>query len=153
MRPYRSLRDPANVDELTRRLALLQPASPRQWGTLTPHEMLCHLGDSFAAVLGERAAAASDTWLTRTVIKWIALHTSLPWPQGVPTRPEVDPKKHGTPPGEFEADRTRVTQLLQRFVSPDARRTRHPGFGTMTPDEWLLWGYGHVDHHLRQFGL
>ena len=25
--------------------------------------------------------------------------------------------------------------------------------GAMTREEWMLWGYGHVDHHLRQFGV
>jgi hypothetical protein len=153
MRPYRSLDAAAHVDELVLRLGQLQQTSGRRWGTMTPHEMLCHLGDSFSAVLGERQASSKETWLSRTVVKWIALHTTLPWPQGVPTRPEVDPKRNGTRPVEFERDRARVLELLQRFVRPDTRCGRHPGFGVMTRKEWLLWGYGHVDHHLRQFGI
>jgi len=153
MRPRRSLNNAANVDELRRRLARLEPASARQWGTMTPHEMLCHLGDSFLAVLGDRPASSNETWLSRTVVKWIALQTSLPWPHGVPTRPEVDQKIGGTKPVEFERDRKSVFDLLQRFVRPDTRYGRHPGFGAMTRDEWMLWAYGHVDHHLRQFGI
>jgi hypothetical protein len=153
MRPYRSLNTAANVDELVARLGKVQPTSTRQWGTMTPHEMLCHLGDSFQAVLGERQASSNETWLSRTVVKYIALHTSLPWPQGVPTRPEVDPKREGTRPAEFERDRVRVLECLQRFVKPDTRHGRHPGFGAMTRNEWMLWGYAHVDHHLRQFGV
>jgi hypothetical protein len=153
MRPHRSLEDPANVDQLVARLGRVGPASVRQWGTMTPHEMLCHLGDSFAAVLGEREVSRVDTVLSRSVVKWIALHTSFPWPQGVSTRPEVDPHRAGTRPAEFERDRRRVLDLLTRFASRDARYARHPGFGAMTRREWMLWGYGHVDHHLRQFGL
>jgi hypothetical protein len=153
MRPHRSLNVPANIDELIVRLGRLEPTSQRRWGTMTAHEMLCHLADSFAAVLGDIRASSNETWLSRTVVKWIALHTSLPWPEGVPTRPEVDPKRQGTKPFEFERDRTRVVELLQRFVRPDTRCVRHPGFGAMTREEWLLWGYGHLDHHLRQFGL
>ena len=148
-----SLNDPGAVDSLVARLGKLHEQRPRAWGKMTPHEMLCHLGDSFAAVLGDRQASSNETWLSRTVVKWIALHTTLPWPQGVPTRPEVDPKRNGTRPVEFERDRARVLELLQRFVRPDTRWGRHPGFGAMTREEWLLWGYGHVDHHLRQFGL
>src|SRR5262245_5071515 len=83
MRPYRSLTDPANVDELLRRLAEVRPISPRQWGTMTPHEMVCHLGDSFQSVLGERRASAVDTWFSRNILKWVAINTSIPWPQGV----------------------------------------------------------------------
>jgi len=120
---------------------------------MTSHEMLCHLADSFSAVLGERPASSAETWLSRSVVKWIALHTSLPWPRGVPTRPEIDPQRSGTKPLEFERDRTKVVEFIRRFALPDTRCVRHPAFGVMTREEWLLWGYGHVDHHLRQFGL
>ena len=153
MRPWRSLADPANVDEIMARVERLEPTSARQWGTLLPNEMLCHLADSFRTTLGERPATSAETWLQRTVVKWIALHTSLPWPQGVPTRPEVDPRRGGTKPGEFERDRRAVVDLIRRFVAPDARYARHPMFGAMTRSEWLLWAYGHLDHHLRQFGV
>ena len=53
---------------------------------MTSHEMVCHLGDAFLTVLGERAAASKETLLSRTVVKWIALHTKLPWPHGVPVQ-------------------------------------------------------------------
>ena len=153
MPPLRSLNSASNVDELVLRLGRVQPVSVRQWGTMTPHEMLCHIGDSFSAMLGERAASSKETWLSRHVVKRIALHTSLKWPQGVPTRPEVNPKQNGTKPAEFERDRTRVLELMQRFVQPEARHVHHPMFGALTRDEWMRWGYAHVDHHLRQFGL
>lgn len=152
MYPHRSLRERANVDELTRRLTMLTADSTRRWGTMTSHQMVCHLSDAFLTVLGERAAASKETLLSRTVMKWIALHSKLPWPHGVPTMPEVDQKIGGTRPVEFERDRQQVLDLLERFVKPDTRYSKHPGFGAMTRDEWLLWGYGHVDHHLRQFG-
>jgi hypothetical protein len=153
MRPHRSLSDAANVDELVARLGRLSPATPRQWGTMTPNEMLCHLADSFHSVLGDRPSSTAETLLSRTVVKWIALHTSMPWPQGVPTRPEVDPKRDGTKPVDFDRDRGAVVDLIRRFVSRDAKCGRHPAFGAMSRSEWLLWAYGHVDHHLRQFGL
>ena len=153
MYPHRSLRETANVDELSRRLATLLPDSPRRWGTMTSHQMVCHLSDAFLTVLGERTAASKETLLSRTVVKWIAIHSKLPWPHGVPTMPEVDQKIGGTKPVEFERDRRQVLDLLHRFVKPDTRYGRHPGFGAMTRNEWLLWGYGHVDHHLRQFGV
>lgn len=153
MRPYRSLRDPATVDELVQRLGRLSPASARQWGKMTPHQMLCHLSDSFEAVTGARPASRADTWFYRNVAKYIALHTSLPWPKGVATRPEVEQGVGGTPPVEFERDRARVVEWLRRFVRPDTQCVPHPIFGPMTREEWMLWSYGHVDHHLRQFGV
>src|SRR5262245_39001574 len=144
------------VDELIARLESLRPDSSRQWGTLTAGEMVCHLADSFHAVLGERPSVTSaETRLSRTLVKYIALHTSLPWPKGVPTRPEVNPHKLGTRPGRFETDRAEVVQLVRRFAEPDPAvgRHRHPTFGALSRWEWERWGYIHVDHHLRQFGV
>jgi hypothetical protein len=153
MRPHRSLDTAANVDDLIRRVGRLEPTSTRRWGSMTPHEALCHLADSFLVVLGERPASPADTWWSRNVIKWIALHTSLPWPQGVPTRPEVDPRRGGTKPVAFARDQAAVVELIRRAARPETSFGRHPYFGALTREEWLLWGYGHVDHHLRQFGL
>jgi hypothetical protein len=149
----RTLENPTTVNDIVRRLGALQPESPRRWGSLTAHEMLCHLSDSFLACLGERAAASVETPLQRTVIKWIALRLPLPWPRGVPTMPEVDPKRRGTPPADFERDRAALIDVTRRFVRPETKFGRHPAFGAMSRADWMRWGFRHVDHHLRQFGL
>jgi hypothetical protein len=120
---------------------------------MTAHEMLCHLGDSFAGVLGDRPISAADTWVNRTIVKYVALHTNVAWPKGSPTRPEVDQTIGGTRPSTFDADRDRVIGLMRRFAAADARFAQHPIFGPLTRDEWMIWGYRHTDHHLRQFAL
>jgi len=153
MYPRKSLKDITNIDEIVGRLSKLSADSPRQWGKMTPHQMVCHLADSFQAVMGERKVTSKENFLSRTIVKYIAINTSLPWPHGVPTTPEVDQTIGGTKPVEFERDRQRTLELLRRFVMPDTTYARHPGFGAMTRDEWMFWGYGHCDHHLRQFGV
>lgn len=121
---------------------------------MTAHEMLCHVADSFRGVLGERTISkVPATALKRHLIRLLALHVPLPWPQGIPTRPEVDPKRAGTRPAVFEADRQAAIALLKRFAGPDARPLEHPAFGAMSRRDWLIWGYRHLDHHLRQFGV
>jgi hypothetical protein len=85
-------------------------------------------------------------------VKWIALRTPLRWPPGVPTRPEIEQGRGGTPPAEWEADRAELLKLMDAFAE---RRTFgvHPTFGKMSESDWLIWGYRHVHHHLRQFGV
>jgi len=148
-----TVQDLSFVDALAGRLSRLTPDSQRVWGTMTPHEMLCHLSDSFHGMLGERPVS-SGNWslLRRRVFKWIALHTQLPWPKGIDTRPEVNPHRTGTRPIEFERDRAELLTVMRRFVAPDSRYVPHPMFGEMTRDEWMTWTFRHVDHHLRQFG-
>ena len=44
-------------EEILRRLKTIHPASPRQWGRMSAHQMICHLSDSFLAVTGQRHAS------------------------------------------------------------------------------------------------
>ena len=115
--------------------------------------MVCHLSDAFLVALGEKSASRSINVFTRTVVKWIGLGP-LPWPPGVPTRPEIDQcRGAGTKPSEFAEDLAALAALMERFAAdPNLEREPHPLFGPMTRAEWLRWGWLHVDHHLRQFG-
>lgn len=147
--------DPSQSSALRQRLERLTPESVRQWGTPTPPEMLRHLFDSFQAVTGARGASARDSWASRTIFKWLALYVRLPWPKGYPTLPELDPKRGGSSPGDFAADKNALATWIRRVgESPrSVAWTRHPGFGELSRWEWARWSYLHVDHHLRQFGL
>jgi len=148
-----SLTDPGAVDALVARLGKLHDKRPRAWGKMTAHEMLCHLSDSFAGVMGERPISPAVTWANRTIIKYVALHTNYPWPKGTPTRPEVDQTIGGTKPTNFDRDRERAVALLRRFAGPGVSYAPHPIFGPLTRDEWMTWGWRHTDHHLRQFAV
>ena len=86
-------------------------------------------------------------------MKWIAIHSGLPWPHGVKTMPEVDQEIGGTRPVEFTRDRRELEELIEQFAQrTDATMQPHPMFGRMSTVEWQRWGYLHMDHHLRQFG-
>ncbi len=122
---------------------------------MSAHQAVCHLADSFEWAAGRRTVSAvKGPPVPRAVMRLVALRLPLRWPKGVPTLPEADQMKAGTPPVEFDADRTRLVELIHEFGSwPDARaRPPHPFFGPMSRAEWGRWAYRHLDHHLRQFG-
>jgi hypothetical protein len=150
----KTLAQEGDLAEIRRRLRAMPPDSPRRWGRMTAHQMICHLSDSFLAVLGRRPASTATGPMQRTLLKWTALYLPLPWPQGVRTRPEIDQTIGGTPPADFATDVAQLEALLALVVA-DARcfeGQQHPIFGPMTRSAWLRWGYLHMDHHLRQFG-
>ncbi len=142
-------------EEILVRLAKLRSDSARRWGRMSAAQMMCHLADSFQAKLGERGSSSASNLFTRTVMKWVALQTPLPWPHGVKTMPENDQEIGGTPPADFEQDRQRLVTAIERFTVPAETVVLkpHPYFGDMSHAEWMRWGYLHCDHHLRQFGL
>jgi hypothetical protein len=39
-----------DLEVLIGRLRKLEPAAQRRWGTLTPAEMLCHVGDASSSI-------------------------------------------------------------------------------------------------------
>jgi len=142
--------------ELLHRLGAVTPESQRRWGKMTPHQMICHLNDSFKSVIGEREVQGDkSSLLTRSVVRWIALYAPLKWPHGVRTMPENDQERGGTPPEDFNRDLDALVSMIERVTHP--HRTfewqRHPLFAEMSERDWMRWGYLHVDHHLRQFGI
>ena len=147
---------PGVLDTSERRLAALTADAARRWGTLTAHEMVCHLSDSFRGVLGDRPVSpARMPAVQRQLTRIIALHTPLPWPKGVPTRPEVDQLDGGTRPVEFSHDKAALAAAIERFAKQPRtfQFPSHPVFGELTEWEWMRWGYLHSNHHLRQFGV
>ena len=120
---------------------------------MTSHQMLCHLSDSFRAVVGERKVT-SPGMRGGGFIKDIALYAPMQWPHGVKTGPEVDQEIGGTKPVEFARDKSDLVLLIEKCArsGQDFASYAHPAFGRMTRAQWHRWAYLHVDHHLRQFG-
>lgn len=151
----KSLSDPACLKEILDRLSKVRADLPRRWGRMSAHQMVCHVADSFRAVMGRKAVSVQERQPARKFIKWAALYLPMRWPKGVPTRPEVDQEKWGTAPADLEADLREAMALTEEFARKPRSFVldRHPIFLEMTEAEWMRWGYLHVDHHLRQFGL
>jgi hypothetical protein len=148
-----TLADPGMQSHCCERIARVGPGAAPKWGRMNAHQMICHLNDSFRVATGERYASPASNFLQRTVVKWIALRTPVKWPQGVPTRPEIDQGAGGgTPPTEWERDCAELRTLIRGFADQKTFAA-HPIFGEMSRQDWLTWGYRHVDHHLRQFGV
>lgn len=150
----RTLGRPADEAEIRERLRAVRPDSRALWGRMCCHEMLCHLADSVRMAFGERDVKPVGGPLDRTLVKWLALWAPLRWPHGLPTLPEIDPRRAGSHPEAFAADRAVFEALLGRMTAEAERLDRrpHPLFGPLSRRDWLRWGWVHADHHLRQFG-
>ena len=151
----KSLARPADQAEVLRRLKDVRPESTRRWGRMSAPQMVCHLADALRMALGQKPVSHVPGLLNRTIVKWVALYAPLRWPPGILTRPEIDQQLAGcTKPGDFTGDVQQVEALVALMTAPrsDFNWPPHPIFGTMSEDDWMRWGYLHMDHHLRQFG-
>ncbi|MEP7176833.1 MAG: hypothetical protein ABI860_09800 [Gemmatimonadales bacterium] len=147
----KSIADPRVLEDLVRRLDAVTPTTPRRWGTLSSHEMLCHLADAASSVLDRPGGARLPTRRWR---RWLGLYAALPWPHDLKTPPSVDPRQGGSRPSEYEHDRERARAGLRALAAASASAfpSGHRHFGAMRQQDWQRWGYRHTDHHLRQFG-
>ena len=150
----KTLLNPTDTQEILRRLDTIQPTSQRCWGSMSVHNMICHLSDGFRLYMGERPAEPVSVPLPRVLVKWFALWAPVQWPQGFKTAPELGQQEGGTPPAEFAADTSDLRALIERFTRKPADYVPkpHPHFGSLTEREWKRLAYLHADHHLRQFG-
>ena len=116
-------------------------------------QVVCHLADACRMALGEVEVRPWDGGPS-SVRKLIALRLPVRWPSGLTTSPEIDQFERGTRPAAFACDLDTLLALVERLASTRTLGGRvHPVFGAMSESDWLRWGYLHLDHHLRQFGV
>ena len=151
----KSLHSRNEVDEILSRLQRLQPNSPRRWGKMSAHQMICHLNDAFKLYTGVITAAPVGFPYPSRLLKWSCLWVPLPWPHGFKTVAEVDQERGGTAPATFDQDLGELKTLVIQFAAlgPEFAWPSHPYLGRMSHTDWMRLGYLHTDHHLRQFGV
>ncbi len=148
----KNLYEPSTVTEIHERLARLTPTSARQWGKMDAAQAMAHCADAMNIAIGD---TVPERMFIGRVIGWMvksmALGNDDPMKRNSPTSPQlrvVDSR-------QLDAEKHRLAGLIDRFVAAGPSNcTKHPHsfFGSMTPSEWAVLMYKHVDHHLRQFG-
>ena len=149
----KNLFEAVRVDEVKDRIGQLRPDSERQWGTMNPAQTLEHCSKGFEMAAGEiRPPRAMIGRLLGSIIKPMVLKNDDPIRKNSHTMKELLVQDERN----FDAERERLCGLVDRFVTNRQKVCTtypHSFFGRLTPDEWAILMYKHVDHHLRQFGV
>ena len=148
----KNLYDAAQVQEVKQRIASLRPDSARLWGSMNAPQAIAHCSGGLEMALGDRNPPRVFAGrLVGWIIKPLALKDDAPMRRNSPTMPELIVRDDRN----LDAERTRLVTLIDRFAAAGpAGCTTHPHsfFGPLTPNEWAILMYKHLDHHLRQFG-
>ncbi len=140
------------VVEVKGRIATLQPASERLWGKMTAGQAVAHCSEGMRMGLGEtKPPRVLIGRILGPIVKGMALGKE-PMRRNSPTAKSLVVQDARN----LEIERQRLCELIDRFSSAGARGCTthpHPFFGQMTPEEWSILMYKHLDHHLRQFGV
>ena len=149
----KNLFESAAVSEMTDRMAHLRPDSERQWGKMNVAQMLAHC----SAVIGMAEGKVSPPRILLGRLLGPLAKKSL-IVNGEPMRRNAMTEKSvlATDERDFTVERQRLRESINRFASGGPGIcTKHPHFffGPLTPVEWAVLMYQHLDHHLRQFGV
>jgi len=148
----KNLYEPAAVEEVKSRIARLRPDSPRQWGSMNPAQTLAHCALSMEWAVGERVpeSAPFPLRIVGRIIKPFVVRNDKPIRRNAPTAKELIIRDER----DLTTEQVRLNKLIDRFaaVGPKGCTTHpHSFFGRLTPNEWAILTYKHLDHHLRQF--
>jgi hypothetical protein len=150
----KNLFDATVNDQIKTRLGTLQPLSERRWGKMTAPQMLAHCSVSMQWAVGEVVPEKGPLLvrLMGRLVKPLVFRNEDPLRKNSPTAKSLIV----TDERDFAKERERLTGLIDKFAAGGAAgctKNPHSFFGKMTPEEWAILMYRHLDHHLRQFGV
>ena len=149
----RSIFEPNAGQAIKQRISRLRPESERLWGKMNAAQAVAHLSIGIEQAVGD--VLPPRLLIGRLIggyVKSKALSGDTPMRRNSPTVPGfavLDDR-------DFLAERDRLNGLIDRVIAGGpATCTAHPHsfFGKMTPEQWGILMYKHLDHHLRQFGV
>jgi hypothetical protein len=149
----KSLFEPAAVNEITGRVTHLGPDSEAQWGKMNVAQMLAHCSAAIGMAEGK---VTPPRILLGRLLGPLAKKSLIV--NGEPMRRNAMAEKSVlvTDERDFVVEQKRLRESIDRFATGGPGIcTKHPHFffGPLTPVEWAVLMYQHLDHHLRQFGV
>jgi len=149
----KNLFDPSTANELKERALRLTPDSEGLWGKMNSAQVMAHCAGGLELATGQmRPPRKLIGQIIGPIVKPLVLRDDEPMRRNSPT---IDALRVSDE-RNLDAERARLLDLIDRFVTAGpAGCTTHPHsfFGPLTPQEWAILMYKHLDHHLRQFGV
>lgn len=145
----KSLFEEATFKEILARIDAVDENSQRQWGKMTPGQMLWHC--QFPVKIGVRNEHKGNGNLFVRLFFKKSMYNDKPWRKNLPTSPALKAKEEK----DLTIEKTKLKQLVSDFYNCKNRKNwnPHPLFGKLTQDQWGKMQFKHLNHHLTQFGV
>jgi len=144
----KSILDRSTSEDVLGRIASLKATQKPQWGQMTVEQMLKHCQQPFIF----KSRSPKKRSLKRQLITWFykpMMYNSKPFRKHLPV-----PKAYRVDQTDgFDIERQRLATLIESFDHQTTSFPEHAIFGVLTPKQWGIGMFKHLDHHLRQFGV
>jgi hypothetical protein len=146
----KSLFNTADRNEIITRISAINETSVRQWGKMTAAQMLAHCQAPIKVGIGELKLGTNLLFMILGPIIKKKLSKSEPFDQNLPTHKDFIIKHDPV----LETEKKNLIDLVNKLNDQQNQlAAKHPIFGKMTPAQWDMLNWKHLDHHLRQFGV
>ena len=147
-----NLFDQQDVSQILERIEKLTPNSQRQWGKMNVAQMLAHCNMSLKTASGQYHI--KRVFIGRIIgpLMRSTVLSEKPFGKNSPTDKSYIFKEDR----KFEEEKVLVITAIKKFFEGGASQCTtypHPFFGKFTPEQWAVFEWKHLDHHLRQFGV
>lgn len=139
-----------DYENLVRRIGNLQTDSRRQWGKMSPAQMLAHISVPLETGLGKISPPREGNFITRPLLRWFVLGSTR-FRRNLPTLKAFVIREQR----DFDLEKQRLLNNLETAYSWGLNGSWRPhhAFGALTPRQWGELTWLHLDHHLSQFGV
>ncbi|PJN54574.1 hypothetical protein PAEVO_12950 [Paenibacillus sp. GM2FR] len=141
-----------DMTRILNRIDTLSSQAQPLWGKMDVAQMLSHCSAFQDIAMG--ITNPPRGWLGILVGKFAKpmFYNEKSLPRNMSTIPDIliaDPR-------EFETEKEQLKEKIIAFQNNGPKKCTthpHPFFGKMTPEQWGVGLYKHLDHHLKQFGV
>ena len=142
----------ASYNEVIERLNKLTPSSQRQLGKMDVAQMLAHCSAALEVAVCDKNPPRIFIGRILSPFFKSLFYGPKPFKKNSPT----DKSFIITDQRDFEKEKAKLTELITRFSKGGESKVtkhHHSFFGKLTPMQWSIGMYKHLDHHLTQFGV
>ncbi len=137
--------------EMIDRIRKINADSKPLWGKMDAAGMLFHLQEPIRVSLGELKLKRGFLGILFGKMALKQVLSDKPFRKGVPTSDEFKPVGNH----DLEAEKEKLVKLVSSLAEKGAAgisKNPHPFFGVLTPEQWSIITWKHLDHHFTQFG-
>ena len=139
-------------NEIISRIDNLKTTAEKQWGKMDVAQMVAHCSAALEVAAGLKFPPR--IFIGRVIGSFFKpmFSNEKPFDKNTPT----DKSFVMTGAHDLEKEKATLKKLIQQFSDGGPQKcTTHPHtfFGKLTPEEWGIGMYKHLDHHLRQFNV
>jgi hypothetical protein len=148
----KNLFNQADVSEIVSRIEKLEPNSKQLWGKMNVDQMLAHCTISMETAMGINVIPRVFIGRIIGPLMRSGVLSDKPFGKNSPTDKSYVLKGNFN----FQDEKLKTIAAIKKFYeSGPSKVTKHPHpfFGHFTPEEWAVFQWKHLDHHLRQFGV